>query len=582
MQINYWASPETTAINRLPMLNIEQFEKLSLDGIWRFQLLSHPAAQVRKRWSKASVPGLWTLANQSEDAIESAVHTEGGIPFAEDFPRVPSANSTGVYERDFEIPGSWDNKRVVLHVGGFESSARVWLNGAHVGMSKDSRLAAEFDITQFLKAGRNVLRIDITRWSDGSYLEDIDHLWHAGISRSVKLYATNEVFIERLYTTAGLTKDLKNGTLAIQAFIGSVAGKSREGYSLTARIEELPKVKNALMQSKVDADTAVTTGEIYFETTVPKVQPWSAENPVLYTLIFELADPEGNTVQISSQQIGFRSLQIKGSSLLINGKVPQLYGINREDFTSSIGRTFTRDDLRQVLLELKRKNINVINLSHFPNDPSLLTLCDELGIYVVSEPNIHPVPIAPYVDEDPRFALSFLDRASRHVQRDIHNPSIIAWSFGEGAEDGVNYLTAATNIEYIDSSRPLLGLEDSEIEIAFSDPQPQFQITTPKAAAGKFTIKNSNLFTAATDYEVEWSISRDEVEVAHGRVQLPIIEAQKSKVIQISAQAIARTQGKGKRILTLSIRRKSSTPWSSAHAEVTQSSFALPARSTKR
>ena len=155
---NYWTSPETTAINRLPMLNIEHYEKLDLNGTWRFQLLRKPTDSPRKRWASIPVPGLWTMQPESDVFFDKPIYTNVQMPFDHTPPNVPEENPTGIYERDFEIPGSWENKRIVLHLGGYESVALVWVNGEVVGMTKDSRLAAEFDITKFIKGGKNVLQ----------------------------------------------------------------------------------------------------------------------------------------------------------------------------------------------------------------------------------------------------------------------------------------------------------------------------------------------------------------------------------------------------------------------------------------
>ena len=242
---NYWMSPETNSINRLGMLHIEHFETLSLDGTWRFQLLHSPTEHVRKRWSKIPVPGLWTMQPTSDVFFDKPHYTNTQMPWDHVAPEVPAENPTGIYESDFDIPLSWDNKRVVLHLGGFESVAVITVNGTEVGMTKDSRLAAEFDITSVVKRDRNVLRIAVTKWSDATYIEDQDQWWHGGITRSVKLYATDRVFIEKFETTAGLKSDGTTGTLKIDAVIGSIGGINVHGYSLRTFIEELPKVKSA-------------------------------------------------------------------------------------------------------------------------------------------------------------------------------------------------------------------------------------------------------------------------------------------------------------------------------------------------
>jgi beta-galactosidase len=492
---NYWTSPETTAINRLPMLNIEHYEKLSLDGTWRFQLLRKPTDSVRKRWSKIPVPGLWTMQPESDVFFDKPIYTNVQMPFDHSPPNVPEENPTGIYERDFEIPGSWEGKRVVLHLGGYESVALIWVNGDVVGLTKDSRLAAEFDITKFLKGGKNTLRIDVTKWSDATYIEDQDQWWHGGITRSVKLYATNDVYIERLYTTAGLKADNSTGTLKVEAYIGSVGDKPTAGYTLRARIEELPKVKSASVsgtlstvvppiwteipeylrnasrdffvaehwdgkfpKSVTDAMAQVeppTPGHILFETEIPKVSPWSAENPVLYTLALELVDPAGTVVQISSQRIGFRSVVIKGRDFLVNGQPVIFYGVNRHDFNRFTGRALTRDDMRQDLLELKRWNFNAVRTSHYPNDAAFLDLCDELGFYVVGEANIESHAFYDSICNDPRYLGAFVERVGRMIERDIHHPAAVMWSLGNESGKGLNHEAAAAYARKMDPTRPL-------------------------------------------------------------------------------------------------------------------------------
>lgn len=169
---NYWMSPETNSVNRLPMLNLEHLEKISLDGVWRFQLLHSPTHRVGKKWAQIPVPGLWTMQPESEVFFDKPIYTNVQMPFEEQPPFVPADNPHGVYERDFDVPDSWMSKRVILHLGGYESVALVFINGTEVGMSKDSRLAAEFDVTKFLTRGRNTVRIDVTKWSDAPFKTD--------------------------------------------------------------------------------------------------------------------------------------------------------------------------------------------------------------------------------------------------------------------------------------------------------------------------------------------------------------------------------------------------------------------------
>ena len=488
-------SPETTSVNRLPMLNIEHFEQISLDGTWRFQLLHSPTEKLGKRWASIPVPGLWTMQEPSDVFFDKPIYTNTQMPFEEQPPFVPAENPTGIYERDFELPKSWAGKRVVLQVGGYESVALIHINGQEVGLSKDSRLAAEFDVTQYVRSGNNVVRIDVTKWSDATFIEDQDQWWHGGITRSIKLYATNKVFIERFKTVAGLEKDGTTGTLAIEADLGSLDNLSTDGYTLRATITELPKVKAANLSKTIknftspkwterdadlkkrsddyfhgkfwdgkipaDAKAAIMEnepwphGKVILETRIPKVNPWSAEAPHLYTLHIELIDPSGAVIEVSQQRIGFRSIVIKGQDFLVNGQPITFYGINRHDFNRFTGRALTRDDMRQDLLELKRWNFNAVRTSHYPNDAAFLDLCDELGFYVIGEANIESHAFISSICNDTKYLSAFVDRVGRMVQRDIHHPSVVMWSLGNESGAGTNHEAAAAFARSFDPSRPL-------------------------------------------------------------------------------------------------------------------------------
>ena len=477
------------------MLNIEHFEQISLDGTWRFQLLHKPTEKLGKRWATIPVPGLWTMQETSEVFFDKPIYTNTQMPFGEMPPFVPEENPHGVYERDFDLPKSWAGKRVVLQLGGYESVALIYINGIEIGLTKDSRLAAEFDISQFVNSGNNVVRIDVTKWSDATFIEDQDQWWHGGITRSVKLYATNKVFIECFKTVTGLEKDGTTGTLSIEADLNSLDNLSTDGYTLRASISELPKVKSANLSKTIrnftspkwterdaelkkrsddyfhgkywhgnlpaDAKAAIMEnepwphGKVVLETRIPKINPWSAEAPNLYTLHIELLDPSGQVIEVSQQRIGFRSIVIKGQDFLVNGQPIIFYGINRHDFNRFTGRALTRDDMRQDLLELKRWNFNAVRTSHYPNDAAFLDLCDELGFYVVGEANIESHAFISSICNDTRYLTAFVDRIGRMVQRDIHHPSVVMWSLGNESGAGTNHEAAAAFARSFDPSRPL-------------------------------------------------------------------------------------------------------------------------------
>ena len=487
-----WMSPETTSVNRLPMLNIGHLMSISLDGNWNFQLLDRADQEPSKRWQSIPVPGLWTMINGEQPFGDKPIYTNVQMPFDHLPPTVPTDNPTGIYEREFSLSSSWKSKRVVLSIGGFESVAILYINGEEVGVAKDSRLASEFDITSFLRSGSNKVRIKVIKWSDSTFIEDQDQWWHGGITRSVKLFATEDVFIERLYTTAGLDKNNKVGTLKIRAHINSINEADITGYRLKVKVIGIKSAeasatvinrkapnwteKSAAEKKAGDdffhatywdgnmpkaayeaylATEPIIPGPLEMDIKVSPILPWSAESPTLYDVEYQLIDPSGQVIELTTQKIGFRSVEIKGKDLLVNGQRVMIYGINRHDFNPQSGRVLSRELIRQDLLELKRWNFNAIRTSHYPNDPAFLDLCDELGFYVIGEANIESHAFQNTLCDDQKYLNAWVDRVARMIQRDIHHCSVILWSLGNESGSGINHRAAAAYARSFDSSRPL-------------------------------------------------------------------------------------------------------------------------------
>jgi len=364
-----WMSPETTSVNRLPMLNIGHLMSISLDGDWNFQLLDRPDQEPSKRWQSIPVPGLWTMINGQQPFGDKPIYTNVQMPFTQLPPSVPQENPTGIYEREFSLPSSWKNKRVVLSIGGFESVAILSINGKEVGVAKDSHLASEFDITDFINGGSNRVQIKVIKWSDSTFIEDQDQWWHGGITRSVKLFATEHVFIERLYATPGLEANNKVGTLNVRAHINSINEADIANYKLRVRVLGIKSAdvtatvinrkapqwteKSAAEKQAGDdyflgtfwdgnipkptyaawlATEPVIPGPLEFTIRIPGVSPWSAESPTLYDVEYELIDPSGQVIEVTSQKVGFRRVEIDGNELLVNDQPVIIYGINRHDF----------------------------------------------------------------------------------------------------------------------------------------------------------------------------------------------------------------------------------------------------------
>ena len=487
-----WSSPETTSVNRLPMLNIAHLMSISLDGVWNFQLLDRADQEPSKRWQSITVPGLWTMVDGEQPFGDKPIYTNTQMPFDQLPPSVPVDNPTGIYEREFSLPSSWKNKRVVLSIGGFESLAILTINGREVGVAKDSRLASEFDITDFITNGSNRVQIRVIKWSDSTFIEDQDQWWHGGITRSVKLFATEYVFIERLYATPGLEKNNKVGTLNIRAHINSINEEEIAGYRLKVKVIGVKgaeasatvtnqKAPNWTQKSATEkqagddfflgtywdgnmpkdkyqaylATEPIIPGPLELNIKVPSASPWSAESPSLYDVEYQLIDPSGQVIEVTTQRIGFRSVEIKGCDLRVNGARVMIYGINRHDFNRRSGRVLSRDLMRQDLLELKRWNFNAIRTSHYPNDPAFLDLCDELGFYVVGEANIESHAFQNTLCDDQKYLNAWVDRVARMIQRDIHHASVILWSLGNESGSGINHRAAAAYARSFDPTRPL-------------------------------------------------------------------------------------------------------------------------------
>ncbi len=483
-----WEAPELTALHRLPMHSVPHGDRLDLDGRWRFQLLTRADAEPTDRWGEIVVPGAWTM----QGAGDHPHYTNVVMPFDRQPPTVPAEDPTGLYERSFELPDAWRDRRVILHVGAAESVLIVTLNDREVGLSKDSHLAAEFDITDHVRPGTNTLRLRVIKWSDASYIEDQDQWWHGGITRPVFLYATGAVHLADIRAIGGLAEDGSTGTLDLQVEVGFARVAPHPGWVVEARLEGL--AEPLLGEVPVSDHTAQPTvsrhrmdvvdrgvsggplsereasvewpallallspppdGRVRFRVDVPAVSPWSAEEPNLYRLTVTLLAPLGEIAETAALRVGFRRVQVAGLDLLVNGRRVLLHGVNRHDFDQLTGRTVTVDDMRADLVLMKRFGFDAVRTSHYPNDPAFLDLTDELGLYVISEADIESHAFIDSLCDDPRYLSAWVERVARMVRRDKNHPSVILWSMGNESGYGVNHDAAAGWVRSYDPSRPL-------------------------------------------------------------------------------------------------------------------------------
>ena len=447
-----WEAPEVTSWRRLPMNAVDRRTgALPLDGDWRFQLLPAPDAPAGGRWSTAHVPGAWTV----QDTDDLPQYTNVTMPFREFPPDSPAANPTGVYERELDVPAEWAGRRVVLQVGAAQSVLLVHVDGRPAGVSKDSHLAAEFDLTEVVRPGaRSVLRLTVVKWSDASHIEDQDHWWHGGITRSVLLYATDPFHLADVTVRAR-----RDGELRVDCRVRNAAGDRAlpGGWYVTGELDGEPLTQDAGFDRLNIEDDRVSDflGEARVHATVADVRTWNAEQPELYGLTVRLHRADGTVADTSYHRVGFRDVEIAGRDLLVNGERVFIRGVNRHDFHPLTGRTVSYDDMRADLVLLKRFGFNAIRTSHYPNDPALYDLADELGFYVVDEADIESHDHAHEIADDPRYLNAFVDRVARMVLRDKNHPSVIIWSLGNESDYGANHDAAAGWLRRHDPTRPL-------------------------------------------------------------------------------------------------------------------------------
>jgi beta-galactosidase len=483
-----WNSPELVSLGRLPMHAVPQADRLSLDGRWRFQLTHTPTTPpADDAWQEVDVPGCWTR----QDTWDLPQYTNVQMPFAGTPPELPAVNPTGRYRRTVELPAAWAGRRVVLRVGAAESVLLVRLGGVDVGISKDSHLAAEFDVTDLVRPGPNDLELTVVKWSDATYVEDQDQWWHGGITRSVELYATGPTYLADVGITAGLADDLTTGTLRLVADVGFAGVVPEPGWAVEIAIPGLLEPRRArapLTASPADPLDPVSVdlkrrhrvagpsavqedraawdalyrrlappfgGRVAFDLTVGTVAPWSSETPTRYPLSIALVGPDGSVVERATIPIGFRRVEIDGVDLLINGRREYIRGVNRHDFDQHTGRVVSVDSMRADLVQMKRFGFNAVRTSHYPNDPAFLDLTDELGLYVVDEADIESHAFQSTLSDDPRYLAQWVARVSRMVLRDRNHPSVIAWSLGNESGHGANHEAAAAWLRRFDPSRPL-------------------------------------------------------------------------------------------------------------------------------
>lgn len=451
---------------------------LSLNGLWKFHLYSNPEAMEQfwlsdfdsSSWEQIPVPANWEY-----HGFNKPIYTNIQYPFKRDdksqpheiesasgffdlnAPYVPTDNLTGCYLHNFSIPEEYAGKQILIDFGGVESCFLLWINGKEVGYSQDSKLNAEFDITDYVHTGNNTIAVAVIRFCDGSYLEDQDY-WHLyGIFRDVRVIAKSKCHIlDYKIETLFKDNDFSKSELAVtiwpdqtQPLFGELHAKltlfDKNGKKVVEFSTRNFSEYNAYLRPKfVARESAV----------VDAPDLWTAETPTLYTLVLELQDKEGTTIDIESSRVGFRMLEInKRGVLLLNGKRLVVRGVDRHEFNPTTGRAVTREQMKEEIFCMKRLNFNAVRTSHYPNSVDWYDLCDMYGIYLIDEANVETHGYGGGLSSDPSWMTAYMERASRMVLRDKNHPSVLFWSLGNESGPGTNHAAMYGWIKEYDKTR---------------------------------------------------------------------------------------------------------------------------------
>lgn len=445
-----------------------------LNGNWKFNHVGNPSAKPAgfeapgfddSAWKEIPVPSNWQMHDYGRP-----LYTNITYPFAKNPPTVmgeppqffsnfpeDQRNEVGSYRHKFTLPEGWAGRRTHIVFGGVDSAFYLWINGKKVGYSQDSRTPAEFDITTYLQPGENLLAAEVYQHSDGSYLEDQDMFRLSGIFRDVYLWSGASLELNDFWIQGGLADDYQTGKLGFSA---TVANHGEADTTATATLTltgptgasiPVPPVTFSVPAGKSSAQNVTVDS-------LPGVQPWSAETPALYRYQIVLTDAAGKEIAWHAGKTGFRRDEVKNGQFLHNGQPILFKGVNRHDHDPITGHYVTRENIREDLLQMKRANINAVRTSHYPNDPALVELCDELGLYVVAEANIESHGMGygkESLAKDPSWFEAHLDRIRNLVERDKNHPCIVMWSMGNEAGDGENFVKASAWIHQRDPSRPV-------------------------------------------------------------------------------------------------------------------------------
>ncbi|MDY6327439.1 MAG: glycoside hydrolase family 2 TIM barrel-domain containing protein, partial [Bacteroidales bacterium] len=480
-----WQDPAVFEVNKLyPRANPPQYRKdaihrvqcndamnrvSTLDGQWVFHYV--PNADERPTdffrtdyddsgWGTIPVPGNWELNGYG---VPVYVNTTNDFDNSQ-LPNVPvKGNAVGSYRKWVEIDKTWEDKQVIINIGGAKSCFYLWVNGEFVGYSEDAKTNSEFDITRFVKFGeRNLIALQVFKWSDGSYFECQDFWRLSGIERGITLYAQPKTHILDYKVVADLDSTYKNGVLDVEVTVENLDAISNgKKLRVTVELKNPPVASDSQSIGPMDAINRVPTvvpTAVHFRINIPYVQPWSAEYPYLYPLRIILEDNQGNFLDEAYISIGFRNVKIEDGLLKVNGVPVTIRGVNRHEHDPRTGHVVSVERMEQDILLMKANNINTVRTSHYPNAPEFYSLCDKYGLYVIDEANAEShaqgygeKSLAKRAD----FKEATVARVRNMYERDKNHPCIITWSLGNESGNGICYEAAYDWLKAKDSTRPV-------------------------------------------------------------------------------------------------------------------------------
>jgi len=479
-----WENPEVFGINKetprataFPYLNGMDALKanpkaspylLSLNGTWKFNWVYKPDERPVdfyktnfdvSGWDDIQVPGNWEMMGYG-----TPIYTNIKYPFPKNPPFIDHQhNPVGSYKRTFELPAEWQGREVFLHFEAGTSAMYIWVNGQKVGYSQVTKSPAEFNITKYLQKGTNQIAVEVYRWSDGSYIEDQDFWRLSGFDRGICLYSTQQTRIQDIFVKAGLDENYVNGVFNAVIDIKNLSSKSSAN---NVKVTLFDKAKKEVFSiKKYISVKGNKTIQVEFENLVSAPLQWSAESPNLYKLVVELQDNKENTIEATSTNVGFRTVEIKNSQLLVNGRYVMVKGVNLHEHHQTMGHHVDRATMLKDIEVMKQHNINAVRTSHYPHSTLWIELCDEYGLYLVDECNIETHDMgatlqAPFEKEKhpaylPLWHAAHMDRIHRLVERDKNHPSVIIWSMGNECGNGPVFFDAYKWIKERDNTRPV-------------------------------------------------------------------------------------------------------------------------------